>query len=238
MARDTSRDGMTALHHAAEWGAQPALAQLLMEKGVDVNVADDYGWTPADYAIARNRREMADFLMSKGSHRTTVDPPTQPMKTPRMFAAVLAGDDKQTKILLDDTPDLAKTRGPTGETPLHHAAAGGYIAIIDLLLADKADINAQESNKYGGTPLHWAVRNGQLEAVKHLLTKGADPKATNARNNQTLLHTAAQHSDDVALAELLLSKGVDQTAKDRFGKMAIDYARQSGHSKVVEKLKG
>jgi RNA polymerase sigma factor (sigma-70 family) len=237
VARDTSRDGMTPLHHAAEWGAQPALARLLLDKGVDVNVPDDYGWTPTDYAIARNRREMADFLMSKGGKRTTVDPPNQPMKTPRMFAAVMAGDEKQVKILLDDTPDLAKTRGPTGETPLHHAAAGGHIGIIDLLLADKADINAQETNKYGGTPLHWAVRHGQVDAAKHLLAKGADAKAVNARNGQTALHVAARHVDEPALVELLLSKGVDAGAKDRFGKTALDYAQGAGHTRVMERLR-
>ena len=235
-ARDSSRDGMTALHHAAEWGAQPALAQLLIEKGVDVNVADDFGWTPMDYAVSRSRKEMAEFLASRGGKRTTVDPPTQPLKTPRMFAAVMSGDDKQTKILLDDNPELAKVRGPTGETPMHHAAAGGYLAIIDLLLTDKADVNAQETNKYGGTPLHWAVRHGRVDAVTLLLSKGADAKAINARNGQTLLHVAAQHTDDPELAELLLSNGVDPAAKDRFMKTALDYARSQGHSKVLGKL--
>jgi RNA polymerase sigma factor (sigma-70 family) len=235
-ARDSSRDGMTALHHAAEWGAQPALAQLLIDKGVDVNVPDDYGWTPMDYANSRARKEMAEFLASKGGKRTTVDPPNQPLKTPRMFAAVMSGDEKQTKILLDDNPELAKVRGPTGETPMHHAAAGGYLGIIDLLLVDKADVNAQETNKYGGTPLHWAVRQGRVDAVKHLLSKGADPKAVNARNSQTLLHTAARHTDDPALIELLMSKGINVAAEDRFGKSALEYARAASHAKVMEKL--
>jgi RNA polymerase sigma factor (sigma-70 family) len=235
-ARDTSRDGMTALHHAAEWGAQPALAQLLLDKGLDVNVPDDFGWTPTDYAVSRARREMVEFLTSKGGRRTTIDFPNQPLKTPRMFAAVIAGDAKQTKILLDDNPDLAKSRGATGETPLHHAAAGGSIPIIDLLLADRADVNAQETNKYGGTPLHWAVRHDRLEAVKHLLAKGADPKAANTRNGQTLLHVAARHTDDAGLIDLLLSKGIDPSAKDRFGKTALDYAQSASHAKVAAKL--
>jgi ankyrin repeat protein/DNA-directed RNA polymerase specialized sigma24 family protein len=237
MARDASRDGMTALHHAAEWGAQPALAQLLLDKGLDVNVPDDFGWTPTDYAVSRARREMVDFLTSKGGKRTTIDSPNQPLKTPRMFAAVMAGDEKLTKVLLDDTPELAKTRGSTGQTPLHHAAAGGYIGIIDLLLADRADINAQETNKYGGTPLHWAVRHDRLDAVRHLLAKGADPKATNARNGQTLLHTAAQHTDDAALIHLLLSKDIDPRAKDRFGKTALDYAQSANHPNAADRLK-
>jgi ankyrin repeat protein/DNA-directed RNA polymerase specialized sigma24 family protein len=236
-SRDVASDGMTPLHHAAAWGGQAAVAGLLIEKGVDVNILDDFGWTPLDYAIDRGRKEMVAFFKSKGGRRTTLEYPDRPVKTARFFAAVESNDVELTHALLDDTPELAKSRGPTGETPLHWAAASGSIAIIDLLLADKADLNAQETNKFGGTPLHWAVEHDRVEAVKHLLEKGADAKAMNARSGQTLLHVAAQHTDDAALAELLLGRGIDLTIRDRFGKMAGDYAAASDHSHVAERLR-
>ncbi|MDB5322925.1 MAG: hypothetical protein JWN40_4556 [Phycisphaerales bacterium] len=234
---DTANDGMTPLHHAAAWGAQAAVAGLLIEKGIDANILDDYGWTPLDYAIDRSRKEMVEFFNSKGGRRTTLEYPDRPAKTARFFAAVQTGDVDLTHRLLDDTPELAKARGPTGETPLHWAAANGSIPIIDLLLADKADINAPETNKFGGTPLHWAVRHDRLDAIKHLLEKSADPKAINQRSGQTLLHVVAQHTDAAALTDLLLSKGIDPTAKDRFGKIANDYAAGTGHAHVVERLR-
>jgi RNA polymerase sigma factor (sigma-70 family) len=237
-SRDTASDGMTPLHHAAAWGGQVAVAGLLLEKAVDVNLLDDFGWTPLDYAIDRGRKEMVEFFESKGGRRTTVDYPDQPIKTPRMYAAVQALDVDLTHRLLDDTPELAKARGTTGETPMHWAAAKGSNAIIDLLLADKADVNAQETNKFGGTPLHWAVKNDREEAVKHLLDKNADAKAVNVRSGQSLLHVAAQNTDDVSLIELLIARGIDPAAKDRFGKTALDYAEQAGHAKVAGKLKG
>jgi ankyrin repeat protein/DNA-directed RNA polymerase specialized sigma24 family protein len=237
-SRDTANDGMTPLHHAAAWGGQAAVAGLLIEKGVDVNMLDDFGWTPLDYAIDRGKKDMIEFLQSKGGRRTTIEYATdRPAKTARFYAAVQSGDVDLTHRLLDDTPELATARGPTGETPLHHAAAIGANEIIDLLLADRADLNAQETNKYGGTPLHWAVRHNQPDAVKHLLEKGADPKLTNTRTDQTLLHVAAQHTDNPALIDLLLKTGIDRAAKDRFGKTALDYAQQAGHSKVTAKLK-
>jgi ankyrin repeat protein/DNA-directed RNA polymerase specialized sigma24 family protein len=235
-SRDTANDGMTPLHHAAAWGAQAAVAGLLIERGVDVNIPDDYGWTPLDYAIDRGRKEMVEFFKSKGGRRTTLEYPDRPAKTARFFAAVQIGDTDLTHRLLDDTPELAKARGPTGETPLHWAAANGSIAIIDLLLADKADINAHETNKFGGTPLHWAVRHDRLDAIKHLLEKGADPRTINQRSGQTLLQVAAQHTDDAALIDLLLGQGIIPTAKDRFGKMAADYAASAGHTHVLERL--
>jgi ankyrin repeat protein len=235
-SRDTANDGMTPLHHAAAWGGQAAVAQLLLDRGVDVNAPDDYGWTPLDYAIDRGKKEMVDFLQSKGGRRTTTDFPDQPSKTARFFAAVQFGDADLVKRLLDDTPELAKTRGPTGETPLHHAAATGSIPIIDLLLADRADVNAQETNKYGGPPLHWAAQHDQPAAVKHLLAKGADPKTLNPRNAQSALHVAAQHTDDAALIDLLLNAGTDPTLKDRFNKTPLDYAQQTNHTKAAAKL--
>jgi ankyrin repeat protein len=81
------------------------------------------------------------------------------------------------------------------------------------------------------------VRHDQPDAVKHLLEKGADAKLTNVRTNQTLLHVAAQHTDNPALIDLLLKTGIDRAAKDRFGKTALDYAKQSGHEKTESKLK-
>jgi RNA polymerase sigma factor (sigma-70 family) len=236
-SRDIANDGMTPLHHAAAWGGQAAVAGFLLEKGIDVNILDDFGWTPFDYAIDRSRKEMVEFFNSKGGRRTTLEYPDRPAKTARFFAAVQFGDVDLTHRLLDDTPELAKSRGPTGETPLHWAAANGSIPIIDLLLADRADINAQETNKFGGTPLHWAVRHDRLDAVKHLLEKGADAKVINQRSGQTLLHVVAQHTDNVPLIDLLLSKGIDPTSKDRFGKTAAEYAASAGHAQVTERLR-
>jgi ankyrin repeat protein len=235
-SRDTANDGMTPLHHAAAWGGQVPVAQLLLDRGVDVNLPDDYGWTPLDYALDRGRKEMVDFLQSKGGRRTTTDYPNQPSKTARFFAAVQFGDADLVKRLLDDTPELAKTRGPTGETPLHWAAATGSIPIVDLILADRGDVNAQETNKYGGTPLHWAAQHDQPDTVRHLLAKGADPRAINPRNGQSALHVAAQHTDDAALVDLLLKAGTDRAIKDRFGKTALDYARQGGHTAAAAQL--
>lgn len=119
---------------------------------------------------------------------------------------------------------------------MHWAAANGAVKVIDDLLIDRADVNAAETNKYGGTPLHWAVKNDRVDAVKHLLAKGADPKLNNLRSGQTVLHVAAQHTDDAALVDLLLGLEIDPAVKDRFGKTAADYAAATGHGAVAQRL--
>ncbi len=53
------------------------------------------------------------------------------------------------------------------------ATQSGHLAIVELLIAAKAHVNAQ--NYIGTTSLHVAVAMGQTEMVSVLLKNGADP---------------------------------------------------------------
>ena len=53
-----------------------------------------------------------------------------------------------------------------GESPLHLAAYGGYLNIVELLLDSKANVHA--TNGYQETPLFYAARRG-YGAVTRLL---------------------------------------------------------------------
>jgi ankyrin repeat protein len=54
-----------------------------------------------------------------------------------------------------------------GTTALHHAAEGGHVEVIEVLLAAGAD-RTIEDDLYGGTPAGWAEHNGQ-DAARELL---------------------------------------------------------------------
>lgn len=54
-----------------------------------------------------------------------------------------------------------------GTTALHHAAEGGHLAVIEVLLAAGADRTVEDA-LYGGTPASWAEHNGQ-SAARELL---------------------------------------------------------------------
>ena len=75
-----------------------------------------------------------------------------------------------------------------GGTPLHCAAYHGHKDVAELLLANKAEVNA--TNNQGETPLHWAAMMGHKDVVELLLANKAD---VNAKDNQrhTPLHFAA-----------------------------------------------
>jgi uncharacterized protein len=65
----------------------------------------------------------------------------------------------------------------TGWTPLHYAASGGHVPVIQYLLENSAFIDAESPN--GTTPLMMAAMYGSPEAVKALIQAGADPTLKN-----------------------------------------------------------
>ena len=58
-----------------------------------------------------------------------------------------------------------------GETPLHDAAYGGQKEIVELLIAEGADVNAKKEDGY--TPLDEAIINDETETADLLRKHGA-----------------------------------------------------------------
>ena len=91
-----------------------------------------------------------------------------------IFEAVQAGDVVMLRRLLWawGIPDMVDRQGAT---PLHHAAANGFVEGIQLLLKHKAKIGARDLT--GATPLHWAARARCEASVNELVNAGADLEA-------------------------------------------------------------
>ena len=62
---------------------------------------------------------------------------------------------------------------PTGQTPLHMAAANGHDAVVQCLLQHGASINHSD-NQLGYTALHYAVSQARAALVPLLVQHGAD----------------------------------------------------------------
>jgi hypothetical protein len=80
-------------------------------------------------------------------------------------------------------------------TPLHMAAAGGYLAVVNMLLRFGAGPNV--FTEEGHSPLYYAAYGGQTPIVEKLLTVGADP------NTGDPLHAAASNGHAEIVAALL-----------------------------------
>jgi len=88
----------------------------------------------------------------------------------------------------------------TGHTPLHVAAEKGFRAVAELLIENKAEVNAR--SEAGETPLHLAAAKGNQAIVELLLAKGADPDPASTDGTTPLLLAAGMQAPVV---ELLLA---------------------------------
>jgi len=131
-----------------------------------------------------------------------------------------------------------ETRGPTGHTPLHRAAAAGDVGAIGRLLSRGADVNTRVrsnehySSEWGNTPLHLAVRDGREEAVALLIEKGADVNAVNDRG-VSVLHRALAYPK---IAGLLISRGAKVDAADIQRQTPLHYCAIDPGAKIAALL--
>ncbi len=149
-----------------------------------------------------------------------------------MVKACLRGDLNRVVKLLDlGAPVNAKT-DVHGVSPLMAAAAGGHIAVMGLLLARGADVNANAAQ--GITALTVAMSQDQIEAARVLLNSGADANTKDSYNTTPLM--AAAMNGQPAFVKMLLESGADVTAKNSQGKSALTLALEKGHKEVAALL--
>jgi ankyrin repeat protein len=150
------------------------------------------------------------------------------------FLRAVGKDDlKRVRGQLKYNSDLVFSTDINGWTPLHYAAKRGRTDLAELLLANKADVNAKDTG--GATPLLWAAKHGHKDMVELLLAGRADVDAKESRRGQTSLHFAAEegHKD---VAELLLANRANVDARDNIDATPLHYAALKGHKDVVKLL--
>ena len=160
-------DGRTVLISAAARG-ELDVVNVLLSRGVDVNIKDNRGYTALAHALEARYPEVDEALLN----RPEIDPNVGGLlDRPILLAYVWRDNKKATERLLALGANV-NLRDKDGDTALHGAAETGNVEIMRMLLDKGADPNAK--NKQGGTPLMWAAVFGNDEAARLLLSRGAD----------------------------------------------------------------
>ncbi|MDH3492282.1 MAG: ankyrin repeat domain-containing protein [Acidobacteriota bacterium] len=179
----------------------------VVAKRADINLKDERGNGPLHLAIARKNREAVDYLL-------------------------------QAKA---DVNVTGKDGQATNQSPLYAALLADDMELFKKLLDKGADPNIADSE--GAFPLSEAsIRNGaDVETVRLLIEKGADVNKVENNGASPLIYAAQNSGIDVetrkAIIRLLLKNGADKSLKDKTGKTALDWAKETGHTEMVEILK-
>lgn len=155
------------------------LVKILVDAGANVNSSGQYGTTPLMIAVLTNNLPLIKMLLANGALINTTD---KPGRTALIYAAsgfsetpnfevvdLLLKSGANPNVMTNDFGEYTRCN-----TALTGAARRGSIEIIQLLLANKADVNLTCEN--GDTPIVHAVKTGRIDAVKLLIEAGADLK--------------------------------------------------------------
>ena len=147
-----------------------AIISLLL-RGFDANTPDAEGRSGLHLALQLDSFAAADALLAAPGIR--VDLPNARDETPLMLAAI-----KGQLALCRRLVERGAQVNRSGWAPLHYAATAPDASVVDWLLSQGADVDAESANST--TPLMLAAGYGSFAAVERLLAAGAATHVSNA----------------------------------------------------------
>ena len=176
----------TALHEAARSGRKE-IAELLIDKGAEVNAQGQYMGTPLHYAIGEGHKEIAELLIAK---EADVNAKIEGGGTPLHYAAT-AAQKEIAELLIAKGADV-NAKDEDGWTPLDWAITNirgaHYKQTETIALLRKHGGKTSEWFK-AEESIHIAAKIGHLEAVRQHLAAGANVNA-NYQGNTVLCNIA------------------------------------------------
>ncbi|MDD9901900.1 MAG: ankyrin repeat domain-containing protein [Alphaproteobacteria bacterium] len=116
---------------------KPELAELMLHKGVDVNVKGRRGNTPLIYAALHGYDHLVEAILEAGAD---IDARNDHMRTALMFA-VEHGRHGTVELLVNRGADI-ELHDDEGFTPLMSATYEGYLNTVRFLVEKGADVEA------------------------------------------------------------------------------------------------
>lgn len=257
----------SALVAAAGTGNMTIMQQLL-DAGADV-VANVYvdPWhchvTAIQNAAANGHLEVINMLLHIASSQGKLD---VDLITGALESAVDGGQVAAIKSLLQNGADATKINttnaaakghlealthilksGASAEpesryregTPLQAAAENGHFAVVELLLANGADVNAPAKKPHGSTALQLAAAGGHTTVAQRLIDAGADVNAPPISNFAETALQAAARTEGSAMLDLLMAAGatLDTTGMRNFPKKTtLSVAAEANKAELVSRL--
>ncbi|KAK0640873.1 ankyrin repeat-containing domain protein [Cercophora newfieldiana] len=196
-----------------------AIAQVLVEKGAAVNIANKRGQSLLSLASQGGHEAIARLLIENGSRVNSNEPGYW---TPLLYAAE-NGDEAIVRLLLENGADLVFENGKK-RSALIFAVARGHEEVVSLLLEKGAEVNWSDIS--GRSPLSWAAGRGH-EAIARLLIRCGAAVDSKDHYHQTPL-TWAVIARQVVMVKILLEFGADPNIRGLDGNTPLVWAIGEG----------
>ncbi len=219
------RNGVTPLLYASAMGSLEGM-QILIDRGADVNAADNGGSTPLLWAACDANR--VRLLLEKGAVATAK---TKQGRTPVMAASACDGGAETVGLLLAKGADVNAVSAD-GQTAMMEAAFAGGPRVMRVLLEAGAKADVMDGG--GFTALMGAVGWDDAALARMLLAKGAKVNAASAFAGK-VVHGDIQLKRLTALmmavpfgsrelVKVLLDAGAEVNARDGRGMTPLQFA--------------
>lgn len=223
----------TPLHYASRAGNK-AVFDMLMDRGAELSQDED-GNSPLHAAAESGFLEAIVVLLEKGADVEAVNKEGE-----TSLCMAISGEPgkviditarfKAVSALLEKGSD-PNTPTRRGRTALHEACYAQDREIVYALLSKGA--NPTSKTKSGYTPLHGAAAWGDTDVIVSFIDRGAPINAKGGLLQETPLLVAAIAGNEDA-AKLLLEKGADPTACDRFANTLLHRAALGGSPELID----
>ena len=135
-----------------------------------VGIGENTMWSMLVQASSNGLTDNVRFLLEKEFYKDKLFEGDDPL----IFWALQSENLKLIKLLIDNKIPLDSRED--GETPLHAAAAAGYLEIVELMLNCGIDVNAKTND--GSTPLMLASAYDNTDVIRLLIRNKADVNAS------------------------------------------------------------
>lgn len=160
--------GELPLMVASDRGRTEILSLLLDHRNVNIDAANNQGWTSINSAAANGHYETVKLLVARGAD------PKKPtvFGCPPLISTSDDGDSRILSLLLETVRDDSIDSDLAGRRGLFWASARGHEATVRVWLESGRCI-VDDTDYYGNTPLFAAVRRGNAAITELLLEYGA-----------------------------------------------------------------
>ncbi|CAH1155635.1 unnamed protein product [Phaedon cochleariae] len=224
-----NEDGLTALHQCCIDDNESMLL-LLLEYGANVNAEDSEKWTPLHAAATCGHLKLVRILITRGANLLAVNADgnmpydicedegaldyIESEMAKRGVTQQLIDETRASteKYMLEDMKKIAASGGSLekydsqGATPLHIAAANGYISVVEFLVDNGVRTDVKDKDDW--QPSHAAACWGHLEVLEILAHAGAN---LNARNKHD--ETPSDICEDPEIKERIIELKTEQEIK-------------------------